>query len=504
MSHAHLVFPHQLYPQHHTNTQPTHYILIEDDLYFRQYPFHAHKLILHRATMQHHQHQLTHHGHTTTYLATTPNTTSMTQLAQTLTQHNITHVTYHDPTDDWLTTQLTNTLTQTNTTATCHESPNFCTTTTQIQDYFNTHGARQHDFYIWQRKRLGLLLEGDQPVGGKWSFDHENRKKLPRGYTPPPVEWPAQCEWVPEAITYVQEHFPDAPGIQYVDKFRYPVTREAALAGLQDFLDVRFANFGPYEDAISTKYAEIHHSILTPALNVGLLDPLEVVHAAIESADSQDIPIASLEGFVRQVIGWREYMRATYVLWGRKMRSQNVLNHDRTLGASWWDGSTGLDPLDRTIQRLLETGYSHHIERLMLLGNMFCLLRIDPDEVYEWFMAMYIDSYDWVMVPNVYAMSQFACGDMITTKPYVSGSNYVKKMSDYGAGEWRDVWDGLYWTFVRDHRAVFESNHRSRMMVSLWDRMDDKTQTKHLANATPWLAGQQVSAGQQSSPEGLF
>lgn len=504
MSQAHLVFPHQLYPEHLANHEKTHYILIEDDLYFRQYPFHAHKLILHRASMQHHEHQLINQGHVTTYLETSHTTPSMAQLAHILTEHNIKHITYYDPTDDWLTTRLTELLTNQNIAATTHESPNFCTTTQQIHAYFDTHGARQHDFYIWQRKRLGILLDGDQPTGGKWSFDHENRKKLPRGYVPPPVEWPAQNERVTEAISYVQSNFPDAPGLAHAEKFRYPVTRDDALGCLEDFLESRFAHFGPYEDAISVKHAEIHHSLLTPALNIGLLDPLEVVDAALKCADKKDIPLASLEGFVRQVIGWREYMRATYILWGRKMRSQNVLGHTRQLGPAWWDGSTGLEPIDRTIERLVGTAYSHHIERLMLLGNIFCLLRVHPDEVYEWFMAMYIDAYDWVMVPNVYAMSQFACGDMITTKPYVSGSNYVKKMSDYGAGEWRDIWDGLYWTFVRDHRAVFESNHRSRMMVSLWDRMDEVTQAKHVANAVPLLAGQQVSPGQQPSPEGLF
>ncbi|UJH70342.1 FAD-binding domain-containing protein [Ornithinimicrobium sp. INDO-MA30-4] len=218
------------------------------------------------------------------------------------------------------------------------------------------------------------------------------------------------------------------------------------------------------------------------------MEPGAIVERALEVGESDDIPLASVEGFVRQIIGWREFMRATYLLWGRQMRTSNRLEHARSVDEGWWTGETGLPPVDHVIKRLLSSGYAHHIERLMVLGNAMCLLRIDPDEVYEWFMEMFIDSYDWVMVPNVYAMSQFASGEAITTKPYVSGSNYLKKMSDLPPGEWRAEWDGLYWAFVSDHREVFEANFRSRMMTKMWDGMDEAKQREHLDRAAKWLA----------------
>ena len=201
------------------------------------------------------------------------------------------------------------------------------------------------------------------------------------------------------------------------------------------------------------------------------------------------MPLASLEGFVRQVIGWREYMRATYHLYGRRMRSGNRLGHTRSLAEGWWDGRDRASTRSTTCWRkVLDTGYAHHIERLMVFGNAMTLLRTDPDDVYEWFMEMFIDAYDWVMVPNVYAMSQFAAGDAITTKPYVSGSNYLRKMSDLPRGEWTDDWDALYWTFVRDHREVFEGNPRSRMMTRLYDGLDPAKKSAHTRRAGRWLA----------------
>ena len=211
-----------------------------------------------------------------------------------------------------------------------------------------------------------------------------------------------------------------------------------------------------------------------PALNLGLLEPLEVVQAALDHADAvagtvDEVPLAGLEGFVRQVVGWREYLRGVYVVHGRRLRTRNLLGMDRPLPQGFWDASTGLDPVDLVVRRVLDRGWCHHIERLMVLGNAMLLLRVDPDEVYTWFSAMFVDAYDWVMVPNVYAMSQFAGGELVTTKPYVSGSNYLRKMSDLPTGEWCDDWDALFWTFVRDHLDGFRGNPRSSMMARTYE-----------------------------------
>ncbi len=346
---------------------------------------------------------------------------------------------------------------------------------------------RMQHFYERQRRRLDLLMDGRSPVGGRWSYDTENRKRLPRDTPIPAMPRATRSDHVRAALAWVAEEFPDNPGD--LASYHWPSTHRQAETWLDRFLEDRFADFGPYEDAIAADEPWLFHSVLSPLINIGLLDPRHVVTRAVDHAVEHGVDLPSVEGFVRQVIGWREYMRASYVVHGRAMRTRNLLGLTRELGSGWWDGSTGLGPVDTVIERVRRHGYAHHIERLMVLGNAMLLLRVDPDEVYEWFMTFFVDAYDWVMVPNVYAMSQFAAGELVTTKPYVSGSNYLRKMSDFPAGEWTGVWDALYWQFVADHRAGFEANPRSGFAVRTYDRMDDARKRELTATARPWLAG---------------
>jgi deoxyribodipyrimidine photolyase-related protein len=222
-------------------------------------------------------------------------------------------------------------------------------------------------------------------------------------------------------------------------------------------------------------------------MNVGLLTPGEVVKSAIAHAKKNNVPINSLEGFLRQVIGWREFMRATYEDLGVAMRTTNHWQHHRSMPKSFYDGTTGIPPVDDAIQRVLDTGYCHHIERLMVLGGFMFLCEIDPEEIYRWFMEMFVDSYDWVMVPNVFAMSQNADGGLITTKPYFSGSSYVRKMSHYKKGPWCDVWDGLYWRWIWNHVDELSRNPRWAMMCSMVKKMDTEKRGHHLLNAQEFL-----------------
>ncbi|MFF2344389.1 cryptochrome/photolyase family protein [Pseudarthrobacter sp. NPDC058119] len=503
-----LVLPHQLFEQQRDGAdQEAVFVLIEHDLYFRQYRFHSHKLVLHRASMAGFARSLRAVGHDVVVLHSDPARTSRIQLAEVIRQRRPRRVTWFDVVDDWLEKDLEAALNDGGYTMRSQdvlETPNFLTSRAQLDAWFADNPARMHDFYVWQRRRLGILVENGAPIGGKWSFDAVNRRKLPRGYTPPAVSrfrgHPVlQVEGtfnldalaspgggqepradaaldVEPAIAWVAREFPDAPGDPHL--FAWPTTAEEARRHLREFVEERLAGFGPYEDAISAAHPFINHGLLTPGLNIGLLNPGDILQAVLDGAD-ENTPLASLEGFVRQVIGWREYMRATYRLRGRRMRTANLLNHRNQLGSGWWHASTGLLPVDLVISRVLATGYAHHIERLMVLGNAMSLLRIHPDDVYEWFMEMFIDAYDWVMVPNVYAMSQFAAGADITTKPYVSGSNYLRKMSDLPPGEWMPDWDALYWTYIQDHRPVFERNPRSRMVVSLLDRMEPGVREGH-------------------------
>ena len=222
-------------------------------------------------------------------------------------------------------------------------------------------------------------------------------------------------------------------------------------------------------------------------MNSGLLTPQFIIDEALNYASNHEIPLNSLEGFIRQIIGWREYIRAVYEVKGKEERTKNYWGFTRKIPASFWDGSTGIDPIDYTIKKVLATGYCHHIERLMVLGNFMLLCEFDPDEVYRWFMELFIDSYDWVMVPNVYGMSQFADGGLIASKPYISGSNYLMKMSDYKKGEWQKVWDGLFWRFMHRHRTFFLQNPRLGMLVRTFDKMPEIKQNTHLINANQFL-----------------
>ena len=326
------------------------------------------------------------------------------------------------------------------------------------------------EFYSRERRRLGILVEADgQPEGGKWSFDADNRKRLPREIEPPALPQPRRSEHVGAVVELVRREFPDHPGD--ARDFAWPVTRRQALHWLNDFLQHRFADFGAYEDAISQRSDTIFHSLLSPALNLGLLTPGEVVDRALERAAADDVAMNSLEGFVRQVIGWREFMRGIDDMYGERQAAANFFGHQRELAATWWRADTGIPVLDDTIAGALRHGWNHHIQRLMVIANVMNLAGIHPHAAYRWFMEMYVDSSDWVMGPNVYGMGLFSDGGIFATKPYICGSNYLLKMSDYPRGDWCDELDGLYWGFVERHRAFFAANQRLSMMVRALDKL---------------------------------
>jgi deoxyribodipyrimidine photolyase-related protein len=322
-----------------------------------------------------------------------------------------------------------------------------------------------HSFYIEQRRRLGILLDkGKEPVGGKWSYDTENRKKVPKGLCIPAHIKHRFSEETKESLEYVEKHFSHHVG--RADTFRYPVTHEGAEKVLDHFLEHKLALFGDYEDAMMQDERILFHSQLSPLLNVGLLTPEHVITKTLEYAKEHRTPLNSLEGFIRQVIGWREFIRSVYLDSGVKQRKKNFFHHSRRMPSCFYEGTSGITPIDHCIHKLHEGAYLHHIERLMVLGNFFLLCEIDPHDIYRWFMEFFIDSYDWVMVPNVYGMSQFCDGGLMTTKPYFSSSSYILKMSDYGKGSWTEIWDSLFWRFMIKHEAFFKKQPRLNMLLS--------------------------------------
>jgi deoxyribodipyrimidine photolyase-related protein len=331
----------------------------------------------------------------------------------------------------------------------------------------------QH-FYTYQRKRLKILVDDNlNPINGKWSFDDENRKKLPKNIEIPKILKIPHTQNTREVIKILDELFPNCYGNS--TDFFYPTSREDALKWMNKFFEERFDLFGPYEDALSKDNEFNFHSLLSPLINIGLLTPKEVVDKAIEYSNKNNITFSSLEGFIRQIIGWREFMRGLHDTLDFE---KNYFNHKNKLNKKWYTGHTGILPLDDCITRVMKNGYLHHIERLMIVGNLMLLCRIDPNDVNKWFMELFIDSAEWVMKPNVYGMSQFADGGSFATKPYIGGSNYILKMSNYKKDDWCDIWDGLYWKFIYDNRELFSKNQRMSMMVKLLDKMDDDKKRK--------------------------
>jgi (6-4)DNA photolyase len=484
MTRAALIYPHQLFADHPALAGATRAVMIEEPLLFTQYPFHRQKLILHRATMKRFAEDLRKRSLKVHYVEA-GKMADTAAVAGVLKRLRIRSVQYVDPCDDWLSTRLAAALEQQGIAAAVLDDPHFLTPSSVIRDF--TAGKKRlylTEFYIAQRKHLGLLLEADgKPVGGRWSFDPANRKRLPKGIRIPTLRRPQEEESVREARQYVRAHFPDAIGSDA--EFGYPTDHAGAAAWLEDFVRERLPSFGDYEDAISTTHDVLFHSVLTSMLNVGLLSPRQVIDAALAQAGR--VPLNSLEGFVRQVIGWREFVRLVYLTHGRRQRTRNFWGFTRDIPATFYDGSTGIDPVDHVIRQVLRTGYCHHIERLMILGNFLLLCDIHPDAVYRWFMELFVDAYDWVMVPNVYGMSQHADGGLMTTKPYISGSSYVLKMSDFKKGPWCAVWDALYWRFVDGHADFFASSPRMAVMVKMKDKLGERLK-EHLRVADAFLA----------------
>lgn len=480
---AALIFPHQLFSDHPALEQGCRVLLVEDDLFFTQYPFHKQKLVLHRASMQYYADLLTRQGHTVTYVPSA--SANLKGCFAQWHQEGIRHIRYCDTVDYLLERRLNRYAQASGIVLHQLRSPNFLLD----DDEFAAAVGKKYfmaSFYIHQRKKFNILVDhNQQPLGGQWSFDAENRKRMPKGLVPPTPYRPATNRFVVEAKTYVSQNFDTHYG--NLDDFQYPTTHAEAEKVLEDFLHHRLTLFGDYEDAIVAKQSTLFHSVLTPALNIGLLSPQQIVDKTLAHHHKYPIPLNSLEGFIRQVIGWREFMKGIYVREGVRQRTSNHLSLSRRLPEAFWDGTTGITPIDQTIRKLQDTAYCHHIERLMILGNFMYLCGFDPDEVYRWFMVFFIDAYDWVMVPNVYGMSQYADGGMMTTKPYISGSNYVLKMSDYTKGPWCDVWDGLYWRYLYEHRDTLAKNPRMSMVVNLLKKMDPKKLQQHLHQANQFL-----------------
>jgi len=489
MKSANIIFPHQLFEKSPIAENGFPVYLVEEILYFKQFKFHKQKIAFHRATMKCYAAYLLAKDVEVHYIEATDPLCDIRKLVPELASKEIRVLHYIDPTDNWLEQRLTSASGKAGIEIIQYQSPLFLNSREELGVFFHDKKKKffQTEFYIKERKKRKILVDkSDEPIGGSWSYDVDNRKKYPRKKEPPHIAYPETDAFYDEAKTYVQEYFNTNLG--HLTKYPfYPQNFKTTQIWLRQFLDNRFREFGPYEDAIVKEESILHHSVLTPMLNVGLITPDQIIHVALNYSEENDIPLNTTEGFIRQLIGWREFMRGYYECKGSVARTKNYWNFTRKIPKSFYDGTTGIGPVDQTIKKVLERGYCHHIERLMVLGNFMLLCEFDPDDVYQWFMELFVDAYDWVMVPNVYAMSQFADGGMLATKPYIAGSNYIMKMSNYEKGPWQEIWDALFWRFMHVHRSFFLTNPRLGMLIANFDKMETEKQKTLLNTAHQFL-----------------
>ena len=367
------------------------------------------------------------------------------------------------------------------------KSPMFVTTRKDFEDYLQSNKKPfMATFYKLQRTKMNVLIKDkNKPVGGKWSFDEDNRKKLSKGMTIPEVQSFKMSEHTKKLKPFIEKNFTSHPGT--LENFNHPTTRKDAIKLYLNFLKEKFALFGDYEDSMTVKSHIVFHSMLSPIINLGLITPATLIRETLDFAKANKIPLNSLEGYVRQIIGWREFMRGIYQNYEERLLNTNFFNHQRKLSKSWYDGTTGIVPLDHAIKNCLQFGYTHHIERLMVVCNLMNLSGVHPVQVYKWFMEMYVDSSDWVMAPNVMGMGLFSDGGIFATKPYICGSSYILKMSDYPKGEWCEVMDGLYWKFIEDHKDFFLKNYRLAMMAKLLEKMDSVRKKRIFSKANSFI-----------------
>ena len=359
----------------------------------------------------------------------------------------------------------------------CIASPMFISSRLDFKNYLKQYKkVFMKNFYEQQRKKHKILLDQNlKPLGVKWSFDTENRKSLPTKVIPPNLPVQIESKYHTEILLLIEKYFKDHPG--NTDTFVWPCNRKAAQEFFKIFMKERMHSFGDYEDAFAPHSDFVFHSAISPMLNVGLLTPKQIVNYVIKKMHEEDLPLASVEGFVRQIIGWREFIRGVYQNFSEKQDTSNFWQHHYKLSDVWYKANSGVSILDHSIHKTLKYGWAHHIERLMLFGSLMLLLEIEPQDAHKWFMEMFIDSSDWVMGPNVYGMAMFSDGGIFATKPYICSSNYYKKMGAFKNSDsnldfdWAEAIDGLYWSFIEKHRMFFAQNPRLSMICKNLDKM---------------------------------
>ena len=410
-----------------------------------------------------------------------------TKLEKILKTNKIKEVTSFEIEDKFFETKINNFLKKQNIQWNIIRSPMFLDSREDFKKYLTkTKKPFMAKYYKEKRERLNILLNKDgTPEGGKWSFDEDNRKKLPKNTLIPKFPTIKETIHTKKLKPIIDNLFTKHPGD--TKKFWFATEYKDVLKLLDFFIKDKLNLFGDYEDAVDQKNNILFHSALSPYLNLGLITPDIIIQKIMTYHHSKGVRLNSLEGYIRQIIGWREFMRGIYQNFSKEMESGNFFKHTRKMKDTFYHGNTGLDPLDHAIKNADKFGWSHHIERLMILSNIMNLCEVEPKSVYKWFMEMFVDSSDWVMVPNVYGMGLFSDGGIFATKPYICGSSYFMKMMDFKRGDWCNVMDGLYWRFIDRNRKFFLKNPRLSMMVRIFDKMKEDRKKLILSEANKFI-----------------
>jgi deoxyribodipyrimidine photolyase-related protein len=453
------------------------FFFIESAPRFAKLPYHRHKIVLLVSAMRHTVARLEAEGRTVRRIALDDDLGFAMGLTRLLTEHRVTALTWMSDPNRPVDARIARLCEEHGVATDILPDGLFLTPEKEVDAWFAEHPTPlMEDFYHWQRRRTGILMDGGRPAGRRWNFDADNRKPLPKKGIPiPTLPAPEHDEITAAVIAEVDERFSEHPGA--ATDFWLPVTPDDARVWLDVFVAERLADFGRYEDAMKADEPFLFHAVISPMLNIGLLTVGEVIAAVTRT----DVPLASVEGFVRQVIGWREYMRGVYRA-HPKLERVNALHLEKHVEQYWYSGERMPSelpvPVRTVLERVHRRGYAHHIERLMVLGNWFLLQGYAPREVNAWFLALFVDAYDWVMVPNVMGMSQYADGGFVATKPYISGGAYLQKMGSWWptAQDAKDsVFTDAYWAFLERHEDILAGNHRlSLALAQMRKRRDAK------------------------------
>ena len=427
------------------------------------------------------------------------NTQSLTKnLAWIIEQRNITQFEYQQPDEYRLDVQLKDFAASLNISTKIYDTEHFMSSGKEFSEFFK--GKKtflMENFYRMMRRKYGILMDGSDPLTGQWNYDADNRKKLPKTHRP--VEPLVFSRDVSDIYALVQNQEIQTIGRVNPKDFFWPVTRQESLQLLAFFVKNCLPNFGTYEDAMAMQYWSVYHSRLSFSINTKLLSPLEVIERAVTEwqQNQDDISMAQIEGFVRQILGWREYMRGIYWSQMPDFQKLNYFKHEAKLPNFFWTGKTKMNCMKHAIGQSLDMAYAHHIQRLMVIGN-FCLLAgINPDEIDEWYLGVYIDAIEWVEITNVRGMSQYADGGIVGSKPYVASANYIDKMSDYCGSCYYDKskkvghkacpYNSLYWHFYERNREKLERNPRIGMAYVTLNKMPDQQRNDVMQQANFYL-----------------